>query len=643
MSGIFGLLFFDEQPVSPDTLNQMRESMAYWGSDDSKLWYQTHVGLGHLLSYNTPESVYESLPRQGKNGLVITANARIDNREELCRLFNIPPSKRPTTPDSDLILRAYEQWGKNCVDYLIGDWSFALWNPQQRQLWIARDCCGTGGLYYVRHPRFLAFSSCLKGLLALPEVPKQPNLLQVTRTLTTFAGNGSETAYQDIFHLPPAHTITVSGDRVEISRYWDLENISPIHLHSDEEYVEAFLALYSEAVSCRMRSYRPVGATLSGGLDSSSVCALAARQLRTQEKVLPVYSAVPRYETETVTNRNRFGDESPYIEANRQWIDNLDVYYLRSERISPLAGIKKSLWLHDRPGHAALNAFWIVDLLQTAREQHLGTLLTGQCGNYTVSWNGNTENWWRSLLQGKWQTLIDRASQTELSPWEAIKRYLLRPLAMPTLEQFRRLQSVGNDPWESYSAINPELARSLALGQKMREENHDPTFSNNSTLTRLQIFLITTRQIGTIWQENGAGYNLEIRDPTIDKRLTEFCFAIPDEQYERNGQNRWLIRRAMQELLPDKVRLNQRKGLQAADIGYRLLNSFSEVRQTLERLQKSELATQVLDLAKMERVLLSLENRVTRKNSIQCSTILMRGLMSGLFLLRFENSNTDLT
>ena len=130
MSGIFGIFYFDQQPIPPGTVPKMAEAMAYWGPNGSHIWQEESIGLGQLLLYNSPESVYEKLPRLGKSGVVLTAHARIDNRQELLEQFQVPVGERSTYPDSELIMQAYYQWGEDCVQHLVGDWAFALWQPE---------------------------------------------------------------------------------------------------------------------------------------------------------------------------------------------------------------------------------------------------------------------------------------------------------------------------------------------------------------------------------------------------------------------------------------------------------------------------------------------------------------------------------
>ncbi|MDS3861859.1 asparagine synthase-related protein [Thermosynechococcaceae cyanobacterium BACA0444] len=630
MSSIFGIIHH-QAALNPEYLGRMQTSMAYWGQDGSGLWSENQVGLGHLLRHNTPESVYEVLPRVRARGLVITATARIDNRIELCQLLNIAPLEQGMTPDSELIIQAYEKWGLACVDRLLGSWAVAIWHPEQEKLWIARDACGTGGLYYTQQGGLFAFASSLKGILALPPVSRQPNLLEVAHVLTAWPSDGVQTCYENIFHLPPGHTLTLTQGELNIQRYWDVDDIQPLELSSSQAYLDAFLEVYTQAVTSHLRSFKPVGATMSGGLDSGSVCALAAKQLREQHQNLPVFTHVPLYDTQGITHPRRFGDESPFVEANRQFIGNVEVHYLRSEGITPLASLEQKLWINEQPSHAAANFFWMIDLLQTVQNMGLGTVLTGQGGNSTISWGGLPASWRTHLKEGNWDVLWSKVQRARVSPQQTLIRFL------PKFLRPRPLRPTSSGlVWLDYSAINPAWAKSFQIDQKMAASGHDPTFQQSDLLAeRRDLIRHTSQKANTLWQEMGAAYSVEVRDPTLDKRVIEFCLGIPTSVYRDRHLNRALIRQAMVGVLPDKVRLNQAKGLQAADIAFRVRDHQGEIANALHQLSASPLAQEMLDLPKMHQVLASIQAGITQANSGDCGTILLRGLGCGLFLASF--------
>jgi asparagine synthase (glutamine-hydrolysing) len=629
MSAIFGIAHGDGQPVDLSTLQTMQAAMQYWGPDGAGLWHDGPVGLGHLLLYNTPESLYETLPLRSLSGdVILTARARLDNRDELCDALDVPPPERATTPDGRLILKAYEKWGEESPHHLLGDWVFAVWDARQRRIFIARDHHGNTGLYYYHSPRLFAFASCLKGLLALPMIPQRLHALRVIQVITSWPEQGAPTAYESILRLPPAHALTVTADTLTVRQYWCLEDAPDIHYASDDDYVEAFLSLYSEAVRCRLRSHRLVGATLSGGLDSGSVCALAARELAQTGHRLQAFSSVPLSDTRVCVSESRFGDETPFIEATSRFAGTIDVQYIRAEAVTPLQGIRRALWLHDEPGHAAGNQFWITALLTAAQQHGVGTLLTGQGGNATVSWFGAPST-------------ADPLSFFRQKQYRQALRSFVRVLLPAAVVKWYRQRSAGPDPWQSYSAMNLVLGRHMNLTQLMRSRGHDPTFSPPADAREQRHRIIRPGQsiVGALWQESGAGYGLEVRDPTYDKRLMEFCFGIPDAQYRRNGHSRWLIRRALTGILPPEVLWNTRRGLQAADIGQRILHSQAEIVDALTQLERSALARHYLELPLMWKVFHSLQTRVDRQTTTESGTILLRGLMAGLFLLRFDKES----
>lgn len=624
-----------------ERLAAMRAAMGYWGPDGGGVWAGGPVALGGLLMHNTPESLEERLPLSDRaSGVTLTAAARIDNREELLEAFEVRGAERSRLPDSALILKAYLRWGEECVDHLAGDWHYALWDARAGKLFIARDHHGNTSLYYWRAARTLAFASCQKALLALAEVPRRPDLLRVAQVLTSWHGDGIRTAYEGISRLAPAHWMRASAAGVEVRRYWFPENTAELRLGSDEEYVEGFLEIYGEAVRARLRCHRPVGATMSGGLDSGSASALAARELRARGQRFPVFTSVPIHDTNGLVAPRYIANELPWVEATSRLAGNIDVHPIRAEEVSPLAAIERWLTLTDGPGHAASNFYWIFALLDEARQRGLGAVITGQCGNGTVSWTGPPWSIWPLVWGGQWAALGRELAEAgrEEGMRGALWQYAVKPVLRPLWRQRDRWMHPFGPPWLRYSAIRPEFARSLDLGRRMAEEGHDPSFRGlpyGSRAERLAINRFGRMAPLAALKEVGVGYGLELRDPTADRRVIEFSMAIPDHQYSRRGGNRWLIRRAMRGLLAEEVRLNTRKGLQAADIGMRVRNSRGEIAEALAKLKTSPLAREVLDLGRMSGVLAALDRAVDRQAREGCVTILLRGLQTGLFLSRF--------
>lgn len=616
MSGIFGC--FSESALS-EKLAAMEAALAHWGPDGGGLWYDAHCGLGQRLLYNTPEALHERLPRWVDDArIALTVEARIDNRDELCDLFAIPSAARPVTPDSDLILRAYLKWGEDSPNHLLGDWSFAVWHPDERKLFLARDHHSNTSLVYWQQGEQFAFASDPMALYAIG-APRRLNELYLAQVLVSWpAYHGPQTIDQDIQRLPPAHAMTVTPQGMRIWRYWRLEDTPELRLPNREEYVEGLLAVYDEAVRCCLRSYRPIGVTLSGGLDSGSVTALAARALGEQGKRLTAFTAVPLYDTTQTVGPRRFGDETGFAAATATHWENVDHILLNSAHITPIQGIRRTLAIISEPAHAASNYFWITDLLDQAQARGLGTLLTGQGGNATVSWTGAPE-------------LRSRLAAFRHGGWkEGLRRNLPLWALRPLMQARARRQD-----W-SGAAIHPDFARRIGLAQRRVEAmGQDITLQESWRSPRDKRYATIqpgASRVGDLWARRGAASGLEVRDPTQDKRVMAYTLSIPDAIFDSpDGGDRWLMRAAMQGLLPDPVRLNRKRGRQSADLAERLCVSAAEVEEALHTVAQPP-ANEYVDADKMRQVWAAVQREATPLTTHRADTILLRGLLAGIFL-----------
>jgi asparagine synthase (glutamine-hydrolysing) len=241
------------------------------------------------------------------------------------------------------------------------------------------------------------------------------------------------------------------------------------------------------------------------------------------------------------------------------------------------------------------------------------------------------------LITGHWGLLARNLPRTRAELWPALKRHWLVPPwhAMQKWRKWR--QPIAAEPWLAYSAIRPEFARSLKLGEQMQAAGHDPRFIfSDRRAERLGTLRLGYNVVGAIWSAVGKGYDIEARDPTSDEAVVEFCLRVPEEQYCVRGQYRSLIRRAMKGLLPDKVRLNEMRGKQGEDLAYRIRATKGEWVEALAGLEQSPLAREALDLPRMRRLLDSLDAGITREKTDQCGMVLTRGMMAGEFLRRFD-------
>ena len=211
--------------------------LAHRGPDGAGIWCEGGMELGHRLLWSTEESRHEHLPMASANGdLILTADARIDNREDLIHTLAVKDPPGESISDSSLILAAYERSGTRCPERLLGDFAFVLSDRPRQTLFCARDHFGVKPLYYHYHPgRLFACASEIKALFCLPEVGRHLNEVQVADYLAGMSEDKTSTFYRDIVRLPPAQSLTIDGQGMRLYRYWALDPSAELRLESDED------------------------------------------------------------------------------------------------------------------------------------------------------------------------------------------------------------------------------------------------------------------------------------------------------------------------------------------------------------------------------------------------------------------------
>jgi asparagine synthase (glutamine-hydrolysing) len=283
MSGFVGILNLDGAPVDRALLEKMTQALAFRGPDALNIWCDGSIGIGHALLQIPPGTTLEKQPTQLDERLWIATNARIDAREELiarlkakCRTAD---ALSLSTPDAELILHAYDIWGEACVEHLLGDFSFALWDALRKRLFCARDQMGLKQLYYAQAGSCLVFGNTLGSIRLHPGVSGRLDDLAIADFLLfEMNQDPAGTSFSDIRQLPPAHVLACEQGNISVRRYWELPAAAPIRLSHDADYVERFRELLDLAVGDRLRG-SSAGVLMSGGLDSTAVAASAQRVL----------------------------------------------------------------------------------------------------------------------------------------------------------------------------------------------------------------------------------------------------------------------------------------------------------------------------------------------------------------------------
>ncbi len=617
----------------------MEREIKRWGPDGISIVSSDAAVFGFASLAVLPESPYEIMPWQdGETGVLFTATARLDNRDQLCDLFGIAAAESATMADGRLVWEAYRRWGVESPGYLYGDWSFAAWNSRSRRLFLARDQLGNTGLHYFSRPPFFAFASDPEGLFALPEIERRIDEKYVASHLVIFGlGDADDTCWVNVKQLLSGSALIADSEGKQVRQYWEMKEVSPDIGRKDDEYVAGFLDHYRAAVKTRLRSCRPIGTTLSAGLDSGSVTALAAQALKEEGKTLTAFTSVPQYPASHLVP-GALADEWPLAHAVANCFDNLEHLAIDAATVSPLTGIERAVAIAHSPQHAAVNEFWIMALHDAARERGIGAMLTGQLGNGGVSWSGGINRIFFLFADGRWdegmKAMREWKRHTGRSWIRTVAGRLIRPIIQPGLTHFQNILKGTPLPWADYAAIHPAFAQRMEVLQAMRKAGRGKPFDmpirpfEERRLTMVR----NGSMAGPLWHVTGAAFGMEVRDPTADIRLLEYCLSVPHEQDIYSGGQRMLIRRAMAGILPEEVRWNTIRGKQAADVAFRILQHPVEMETTLARLNAHPEVPRYLDLPLMRHVWQDIQATVTRRTAQRAGTILLRGIMSGCFI-----------
>src|SRR6202035_5045541 len=253
------------------------------------------IGLVHVLMRMTPEDQFDRQPWQGASGALISADVRLDNRDEVLERIGIAPGEARAWPDSRVLLAGWEKLGDALGPMWRGPFAVAIWDARRRALTLARDHLGLNVVMWHKSVRFLAFGTMPNGLFALDDVPRQLSEEKLADFLVLNHADHATTIYRNVFRLPPAHVMRIEADgSLKRFRYWSPAEIAPIELGCDQAYAEGLRERLDVAVRRQMRSAYSIGCLLSGGLDSSSVTTLAARALAEKNERLAAFTGVPR-------------------------------------------------------------------------------------------------------------------------------------------------------------------------------------------------------------------------------------------------------------------------------------------------------------------------------------------------------------
>jgi asparagine synthase (glutamine-hydrolysing) len=533
MSGIVSLFNSNGEPIDRSLLQQLTDCIAFRGPDAQTIWINGKIGLGHTLLRTTFESQREQQPLTLDDRVWIVADARLDDRTELLQVLrDRGTAVAEDAPDVELILHAYQIWDTACVDYLMGDFAFIIWDERQQRLFCGRDQFGIVPFYYALVNNTLICSNTLNCIRQHPQVSAKLNE-QAVGDFLLFGMNMEfpTTIFTDIQRLPPAHTLIWSDGNLQIQRYWTLPRTLPLIFYKRrQEYVEHFSHLFEQAVADRLHSDR-IATHISGGMDSTSIAAIAQKVL--SQKGKPV-----DFQAFTMRERQMMPEEDSYASMVAQYIDlPLNVINVEGS-FFVVPPEKPETPLPEPTGIPARNS--AIDVAKRCAAQ-ARIVLTGFGGDPGLRFGEfYWLDWWKHGLQREWLAVQLNYLLTYRRP----QFYLRRGLAY-----WRKI----NKEQPSFPTwFNPAFVQRLDLQARQQEMTAE-------SIDKIARYGMANSPFwSNLFEQFDPGYNgvaVKHYYPFFDLRLVQYLASIPPVPWL---VNKAILRESMQNSLPSAI-LNRPK------------------------------------------------------------------------------------
>jgi asparagine synthase (glutamine-hydrolysing) len=532
VSGLLLIHHRDGRPVERPLAERLLERLDHRGPDGRDVRWTFNSAFGHQHFWTTPEEVGERQPlADAARGVHLALDGRLDNRDELIAVLG--GEARSDLADAALLLRAYLAWGEEFLGRLLGPLAVVVLDEPRRRVVCGRDALGDRTLFYYLDARLFAVASEAHALLALPQVSSRADESTLARFFALRPPASGASFFADVRELPPAHGLRVDAEGERLWRHWSPQVETTPRRRSDADHVAEFRSVLSESVRCRLRATAPPAVLMSGGLDSTSVAALAAREVNRTGDAKKILAVSWVFDELTSI------DERPYMDAVVA-AAGLATLRFGGDDAWPLADLET--WPH-RPDAPVEGLY--CRLHQRAYDVAAGAgrrvLLTGEYGDrlYTggADWLRDLLREGRGLAAGR-ELLAGLTADNRRAPGATLgtavgralggRRYGPRPLTWLTPEALAYLDGHEETP-----------PPGLSHGHRERWD---------TLLDRCG------SQAVCLETANAARAGVELRRPYRDRRLVELCLRLPAHLVYRPGWMKWILRQAMAGVLPETVR-----------------------------------------------------------------------------------------
>lgn len=590
------------------------------------------VALGRRLHRLLPEDAFDDGPVVDARGRVLVADIRIDNRAELARALGLREAARMS--DAAMLSEALLRWDEAALNRVVGDFAFAQWDGARGRLLLARDFLGQRPLHYHAGDGFFAFASMPRGLHALSEIPRAADRGAAAAFLAHIPETGEESFFEGIAKIAPGHFVSVTRAGATSHRHWHPPS-GTLRLPRADDYAQGLREHLDSAVAARLRGATGgVAAHLSGGLDSSAVTATAARLTSAR---VTAYTSVPREGFVIPPDTPGIADEGPLAAAVAALYPNIDHVRVSAGARSPLDALARNAFLYERPYLNLCNGVWVDAINDDVQARGLTVLLVGAAGNASFSYHG-MHRLGEMVRHGALFGLLREAAML-LRGGTAAKTIAAQAIGPFLPSAVWRAISAWRgraDDLTGYSAISADGAARLAA------RGVDFAYQPGANARAAQLSLLARVDVGNYNKGTLGGWGIDVRDPSADRRLVEFCLSVPADQYLADGVPRALARRAFADRLPPSVANERRKGWQGADWHEGLTAARTQLGEEIAHIARDPAAAALIDTARLQKMMNDWPagGDWTREDVVErYRQALLRGVSAGHFMRSVAGTN----
>lgn len=541
MSAIVAILRLDGEPVDPDGLERMLTAGSHRAVDGQDTFIDGAIALAHQHFWVTPEEQGELQPLvDNESGLVITCDARLDNRDELCGALGIDKSRRLS--DAELALSAYKKWDSECARHLLGDFAFMIWDRENQQLYLARDGLGVRDLCYYQSGNMFVAASEPKQVAAHPQVPGEMNEAKVGEYLLSRWTDQESTFYEDVFFWTPGREGTISASGMTRRTFWQIDPGGTSRLSDEGEYAEAFRELLTSSVRNRARIAGRPGISLSGGPDSAALAALYSSM-----------SSQPARSFSYVFDQCESCDEREYIQPVVSEL-GLDATFINGDGLWPLGDVDN--W-PVYPDFAGQDPFVRLPLTVVDHAAESGCRVVFN-GHYSDVLFAGGQAWSVELLREFRVMEFLRLYGLSRNKSHSLKQLARQAVAIAVPDYLkRRLTHRLSSRTRTAGGVPDHLSRGFlernALPARRAPQPAESRSPRTRAMRAAQLTSAIEPQGSSAFRSLSNRKGVEYIDPFWDRRLVEFIMTMPAYVLGRPPYPKWLLRQSMADHVPHKV------------------------------------------------------------------------------------------